>query len=260
MRICDTYQASIYRRQLDTETTLNEINSWAEKSTGGLINPMIEKPLASNSRMVLANAFYFRGLWATPFDKNDTYKSKFSCLDGTETTVDMMVYPDDTVSYTEGDILTTVYLPFGNGAYNMTFILPNEGVDLETAEATMTAEKLNTLASKAVKQPRALMIPKYSISDETYLRESLKTLGFEKIFSNDAYFPCINPYESLWVDDIIQKSIITVDESGAEGAATTITKMDNAAAAPIILNRPFIFLISEKSSGAILFVGDVKQL
>lgn len=257
---CDNYYASIYRRVLCSDPTKEEINRWADKHTKGIINPLLEKNISDDTRIVLINALYFYGTWANPFNSKETYTSKFTCQDGTKVNADLMVYPEIYFDFAENSLFEAFYLPFGNGAYRMTFLLPKKGVNLETAEAGVTSGELSRLEKNIFRQGGELLVPKFTVRAGGYLEETLGKLGYHNIFSPAADFSGINPEGPLWVDDILQKAEIRVDENGAEGAVSTMTGMDNSVGPRFAINRPFIFLISEKSSGAILFVGDVKKL
>ncbi len=260
---CDNYFAGIYRRQLSAVETMDEINSWAEENTEGIINNLLAKPLEDEARMTLANALYFYGSWVDSFDKELTHKAGFLCNSGKSVQADMMVYSKREVEYACSDGCEAVYLPFGNGAYRMSLILPDKDRDIDMFASALTSGMLDRLHAGAGIVENVLMLPKFEVAAETRFRETFDKLGFGRIFGQSADFSGISPARRLFIDDIIQKAVVKVDEEGAEGAAATLVVLDTSAgpdAGPIIFNRPFVFLISEKSTGAILFIGSVKEL
>lgn len=258
----DSYRAGIYRRNLDEQSITNEVNSWVGKNTNGVISKLIDRPFSADTRIALANALYFYGSWVHSFDKTLTHKASFSCIDGTVSEVDMMTYSENVVDVAHNDLFRAAILPFGNGAFNIAFILPAKGVSLESAEAAVSAKELRRLESSKRPDCVPLCLPKFEVESDIRLKESIKALGYESIFDTTADFGNINHLTPLWVDDIMQKAVVKIDEEGAEGAAATLTIMDTSAGpdASMIFDRPFIFAIYERSSGAILFVGDVKAL
>ena len=256
------YYAAIYRRDLSAVSTMEEINTWIARNTQGIIPSMLSQPFSEETRLTLANALYFYGSWVNSFDKSLTRKAPFTCMDGSLSQVDMMRYSENTVMCAYGEKLRAVYLPFGNKAYQMTFILPDRGVSLQEAKATLTADGLLRLESMKKEQFAPLEIPRFEVKGDLRLKNQLDKMGYGNMFTDKADFSLITPNDRLYVNDILQKAVVKVDEEGAEGAAATLIVMDSNSGMDdaLFFNRPFIFTISETSSGAILFVGDVKTL
>lgn len=262
---CDNYYADIFRRNLSLKATMDEINAWVEENTSGIIKNMLDKPLEDVVPLTLANAVYFYGSWVNSFDKEFTKEESFNNLGGDLSKVEMMRYSQNEIVYSENDFARAAYLPFGNGAYEMTLILPNKDVDFEAAMSSLTVEAINGLQDRKEDNVIPLSVPKFEVLGDITLKSAMTAVGYGKIFEESADFSRINPQSPLYIGDIIQKSKIKVDEEGAEGAAATLEIMCTSPGPDVEIptmyfNRPFIFLLTEKSSGAILFVGNVKKL
>ncbi len=259
---CLNYYAGIYRRDLTINSTIAEMNSWIVKNTKGKIPEMLSRPFSDDTHLTLINALFFYGSWVHSFDRNLTSKAKFTCLDGTESQVDMMTYSRNEVTCATGEKLRAVYLPLGNGAYEMTFFLPRDGVSLAEAREALTCEEFGRLAAEKKEQFASLRMPRFDVSGEVRLRDTLNEMGYGNMFTGSADFSRLSPWDGLFVGDILQRSIIKVDEEGATGAAATLIVMDSTSGQDdsLTFDRPFIFSVTECSTGAILFIGDVKQL
>lgn len=260
------YYASIYRRDLSTLSAMDEINSWVADNTNGMIPGMLSQPLGDDVRLTLANALYFLGTWVKAFDRELTSKEKFTCLDGTVSEVDMMTWSWPIVTYSKGENFRAIYLPFGNGAYEMTFILPYMGVNISESRDLLTAAELTRLSEARKKKGTGLYIPRFEVEGDVSLGATLREMGYGNMFSaSEADFTPATPKGGLYVSDIRQKAVIKVDEEGAEGSATTLVNAYGASGPypddePMKFDRPFIFMVYETSTGAILFIGDVKKL
>ena len=167
------------------------------------------------------------------------------------------------LGYYECDQYKMVRLPYGNGAFQMVVALPNEGKTLANVAAALEAEpsRLNMMANSHVK----LKIPKFETASTIYLKDVLKSMGMISAFQ---FFPFSNfsqmAEDPIMVTKIFQKSKIKVDEKGSEAAAVTVIGMEFATAAPpptpptvfeFYATRPFMYMIREVSTGAILFMG-----
>ena len=255
-QMSDVYAADSYLVDFLQPSTLDRINGWCSDKTKGLIPKMFEE-LDPQVQMILINALYFKGTWQVQFTKGQTASAPFYAASGQQTTADFMVagaseaftgYFDQTVSVAR--------LPYGNGAFYMEVIMPADR-DFAAFLETLTPDKLarwdaNTLQKFEIRFPKF----KAEFDTEKQLVPIMQALGMKKAFTFDAEFGKMSN-SSLYVSNMRQKAFVSVDEAGTEAAAVTEADMRKNAAGPMrmVFDRPFVYLIREKSTGSILFIG-----
>lgn len=243
----------------DARTT---INRWVSERTAGLIPELLKKNLAGCCALI--NTLYFKGEWKHNFDKELTTDANFTAHDGTVAKVPMMhsgcTYPG--AKYEDGTMM--VFLPYGNGNFVFTAIMPAQGVDPAQFAKTLTAAKWKEI-STTVTDHYYLTMPRFKLQSSHSLISPLQALGIYKAFdAAEADFSRLSPKDT-YICDVLQESKIIVDETGTEAASGTKIEMADSAVDPscietIKLNRPFMFVISESSTGTILFTGAVNKL
>lgn len=251
------YDATV-KNVIFNEATEKEINSWCSDNTEGKINSIVNN-LSPDTRMLLVNALYFKAHWAHPFTKEATYKAPFTKADGEVVEVDMM-QQSRFATYYEDDTMQATIKPFERGEYSMLLILPKEGFTV-TDVADKLASCYHTTFFKGKEYMLNLHMPKFKSEYGTSLKPMLKSIGIKRAFTNRAEFDKISK-RPLLIDDVIQKSYISVDETGAEAAAVTAVQMALTGMRPqerknLMLNRPFIYAITHNKTGDILFIGKV---
>ena len=251
----DYYDATTETRNFGDGETMNAINQWGCDHTMGMIpfifNEQTFNPFATS---YLLNAVYFKGLWTLKFNKNETQDELF---DGT-ITIPMMHLLND-LPYYENATFQAVSLPYGTGAYQMTVILPREGKSisdiLPQMNSNMWQELYTHLESVDVKLPRL------DITTQLNLVETMSALGMPSAFNAEtANIPnfCSTPQ---YISNMGQVAKIKLDEDGTEAAAITWIETETGSIdyEPVTYefhaNRPFLYVISEQSTGAILFIG-----
>lgn len=242
-----------------TEKAKQTINRWADDATKGTIKEL-SFSINDLTKIVLANACYLKGKWATPFEKEKTKKKMFHNQNGTTGIVDMM-HLTETFGFCnhENDPFMAVELPYCNETFSMLVVLPKEDKTLEEVLAIMEWSNI-----RLAKQEVEVEFPKFKI-EANYpeeIKNCVKEMGIERIFEAGS-LPGING--ELFVSQITQDTFINVDESGTEAAAVTIVGGDIMAAPPapiplICMDRPFAFAIRENTNGAILFMGKVVKM
>jgi serpin B len=245
------------------ETVRKEINSWVNHETNDKIHDLLpEGVLKPSTRMVLVNAIYFKADWRTPFDPNNTYEAPFHLLDSSAVQVNMMSESLSAVPYAQGDGYQAISLPYQGDTADMVIIVPEEG-RFEEFESTLDAQKLNEILGSM--QPGGglqLELPKFSFPTDFSLKEQLMALGMSNAFDPDrADFSGMTGKRDLYIDNILHKAFVAVDEKGTEAAAATAVIMDLTSImlpdVTLTVDRPFIFLIRDLHSGQVLFVGRV---
>lgn len=260
------YSAEVSNVDLDTENARRMINSWAKKQTKGLIPEFLTSTLPSTTRLMLINALYFKGPWAEKFNKNNTRDEIFTNADGSKSTVRMMSNSSMRVTaWTDGED-TLVNLPYGNGAFSMTLILPAEGCSAEKCIENITPERISSWQTTSHSSLTAwVKLPKFDIEfSPDNLIEILRSMGIRRAFTSEADFDKMAE-KKLFIGLVKQKARLIVDEEGTEAAAVSGTGMLDAAFSPMEkpnfhFDRPFVFFISEQSTSSILFMGKVTKL
>ncbi|MDR0700308.1 MAG: serpin family protein [Tannerella sp.] len=240
------------------------VNQWCEDNTNGLIKDMLENLAA----VEILNALYFKGDWSKhyDFDVTKTTKEDFTKEDGGKIKIDLM-NKKSALLYYEDEYLSYTSVPYGNKAYSMYFVLPNENVSFGEMTVQLAASGYWAQCIQAGRSPVEviLSVPKFKIEYKNKgLKDMLSQMGMEITCSSEAEFPHIAVGANFFIDRVTQKTYIQVDEKGTEAAAVTEIGMDSAAAPgeetpPKVFraDRPFLFLIQENSTGTILFMGKV---
>lgn len=241
------------------------INRWVSDQTEGKIQDLLPAgSITSSTVLVLTNAIYFSASWHYPFDEKLTQDGTFHLLDGTEVTVPMM-HQHEVFNYAEGDGYQAVELPYrGKDRFSwelsMVILLPEAG-RLEEFERSLDATRVAAIISELERKPVNLTMPKFRYDSSFSLRETLAAMGMPSAFSSAADFSGMDGSRNLFIGDVVHKAFVSVDEAGTEAAAATAVIMLTAAPpapeAVMSIDRPFIFLIRDIGTGAILFVGRV---
>ena len=254
------YDADVESLDFASPSALETINTWCSKKTEGMI-PKIVDQLDNNALAVLMNAIYFNGTWKSQFDKNDTEEERFQGYTRDVKRVKMM-HQNEKFYYTSNDDYAAVSLPYGNGTYTMTVILPNNGKSTTDVMNGLNADKFDKMSHNMEECIVDLKLPRFKTSTKSQLNKPISELGAPSIFiSGKADFSNMSA-TPMFVSAMIQKAKIEVSEEGTKAAAVTAGVMVMSALSTeeprhvaFHANRPFIYTITERNSGAILFIG-----
>ena len=258
--VTEYYDAEVSNMDFSkNKETTNKINKWCSDNTNGLI-PEIIKNVSPSMLAYLMNATYFKSQWKEKFPKENTSKAPFTAIDGSKTTVQMM-RNEKHFYYQDNDVLRGVNLPYGNGAYSMMVILPAEGKTLEDVTEYLNAEKWAEFVRSMVRCDVDLWLPKFETKFEIKLNDILSAMGMPSAFDPmKADFTAMSK-AALCLSLVKQNAVIKVDEEGTEAAAVSFAGMETAAAPGqhIVFHadKPFLYLITESSSGVVLFAGKI---
>jgi serine protease inhibitor len=246
-----------------SESVRKEINGWVSKKTNDKIQDLIPAGVLNPStRMVLVNAIYFKADWIYQFEPKDTHDAPFHLLDGSDVQVKMMSQSLSGVSYVQGNGYQAIELPYQGQSAAMDIILPDEGKFSEF-ESTFDAKKLDQiLAGMQPTNGIELGLPKFNFTAEFDLKDRLTSMGMTDAFDPDrADFSGMTGKKELYINTVLHKAFVAVDEKGTEAAAATAVIMEPASAmlpgVTMTIDRPFIFVIRDLPSGQILFIGRV---
>jgi serpin B len=246
----------------ETEPSRIAINKWVSNQTEGRIKDLIPQGAISElTRLVLTNAIYFNAAWEYSFNKDATADGPFYLLDGGQVTVPMMGQTES-FGYTAGEGYQAVELPYDGDELSMVILLPASG-NFETFEQELQAQQVDGIIEALQSTRVTLTMPKFEFESEFSLKDTLSEMGMSDAFSPvDADFSGMTGNRELFISDVIHKAFVAVDEAGTEAAAATAVIV-NTTSAPteptveVTIDRPFIFLIRDIQTGAILFVGRV---
>jgi serine protease inhibitor len=264
----------VNRRHFDSEVraedfsdpaTVDRINGWVDEKTRGRIEEIIDQ-IDADVVMYLINAIYFKGTWQYEFDKSKTSDAPFYALDGSTQTVKLMA-AQASFAYAEDDEVQAVDLPYGDGQYRMTVVLPKSGRDVNALVGSLDGAKWDGWTGAMQRRDVLVYLPKFRMERkyEAEMKAALSALGMGIAFEGGrADFRGINPLAELYISRVIHKTFVEVDEEGTEAAAVTavevaLTSFDPTQQQPVIMrvDRPFVFAIREQHTGVILFVGKV---
>jgi serpin B len=248
--------------------TAGKINIWCAEKTKGRIKEILGET-SCDLRLVLINAIYFKAKWQTPFPKEQTTKKSFFIDDNSQVDVDMMIKQDE-YSYTETPSFQILEMPYEKNRFSMIIFLPKEKkskVVLEQLSSDVNGQGLWQEAIGALSALRKIEINVHFPKFEFYntwnsVKEYLQSLGMTSPFGPFANFSGIST-EPLYIDKIIQKTFIKVDEESTEAAAVTMVGMRFAAEMPteplkeFMADHPFIYVIKDNQTQSILFIGQV---
>jgi serpin B len=247
----------------DPEGSRQNINHWVENQTNDRIKDLIPQGIIDqNTVMVLTNAIYFLGKWLYEFNTEETKNADFMLSSGTTVKVPTMgMKVEDGLNYYEDDDLQAVELPYKGGNLSMTILLPKGSIS--TLESSLTEEKLSDVSGEMKKAEIDVFLPKFEMTSEYTLKDPLMDLGMVQAFG-DADFSGMNGgYEPLQISEVLHKAFVKVDEEGTEAAAATAVVIRNYSGGPdtpiFRADHPFIFLIKERSTDSILFMGKLED-
>jgi len=235
------------------------INKWVEDNTNGKIKEIVEAPIDPLTVMFLINAIYFKGNWTYEFDKKLTGDEKFNKPDGSKVSCKMMEQKGK-FQYFYNEDFQAVDLPYGDGLYRMTVLLPHETKDIDSFIEEFNNADWSKWMSSFTEQEGFLYLPKFKLEYEISLNEVLKALGMKSAFK-DANFTKMSKLGGLFISEVKHKTFVDVNEEGTEAAAVTSVEVGYKSAYGFVMNvnRPFVFVIREKNSGTILFIGKVVE-
>ena len=267
--IYDSYISNL-KTYYDAEVKLlganavNDINNWCSKKTKGLIKKLLyQEDIPTDIAAILINALYFKGEWKEKFDKKDSFKGDFYTIDNTTSKVDFMS-GKKSAGYTKAETFTMASLDFGNRSFSARFILPNEDKTLnDCIEEIKTTGWEQITRWYTIHTKYTVKIPKFTIANNLNMKPIYQKMGITSAFNSSADFSNMSSISSIYVTDAFQSNYFKIDETGATAAsASGMVTGDGASRLipPFILDRPFIFALTEQSTGAILFIGKIEKL
>lgn len=252
------YAANVENLDFASPKALKHINQWCSDKTCRMI-PSIIDCLNPSDVAVLLNAIYFNGSWTHQFPKKNTRLENFQGYTRDIKKVDMM-QQERKFFYADNSRFAAVELPYGNGQYSMTVLLPNEGVSINDMMKQLTAGEFAKLQQQMSECIVDLKLPRFSTTTNVSLNAPLSALGAKTMFTSSADFSGMAD-AGVFVSAMLQKAKIEVSEEGTKAAAVTagviaLTALhEQPRHVKFHAKRPFVYTINEKNSNAILFIG-----
>ncbi len=247
------------------------INRWVKDNTNGKIKEVIKAPISGDIAALLLNALYLKADWSYPFDTDNTRAAPFFPGDGSEVVCQMMsrdteeddqIFGDDfeerPIVYFANDLFQGARLPYGKEGFRMTILLPEPSLTADDLIEQLTLDNWTAWQELPTQSRFWLQMPKFKFEFETRLNDILVAMGMPAAFDpGQADFGNLFVDGVGWIDEVKHKTFVQVDEKGTEAAAVTVVIFVDSMPPAMIVNRPFVFVIHEVESGAILFVGKV---
>ena len=244
-----------------SERARSRINAWVEEKTGGKIRDLLRPPSpSSDTSLLLTNAIYFRSAWASPFSKAATRDEAFRGGEGREVQVPMM-HRTGRLAYLDGDAFQAVEIPYEGNRLALMVLLPKAVDGLAAFADSVSANSLSDWSGRMQPRPVDLALPRFRIETGIEVQGVLQTMGMTLAFGGDADFSGMNGRRDLAISGVVHKAFVDVDEDGTEAAAATAVTMKRMSVArpepPVAFraDHPFLFLIRDKTTGSVLFLG-----
>ena len=256
-----SFEAEITGLPFD-DAAKDRINKWASDKTKGKIPKVLDK-IQPQQVMFLLNALYFKGDWQTRFDPKKTQDAPFKLENGQSKNVRMM-YAESDFAVGAGSNYNAVRLPYANGQFNMTLLIPKGENTVDAVLDEITGEGWAKLNSGMAEKGITVGLPKFTLDYSAQLKTTLQGMGIKRAFSETtAQLGKINKMAQLYIDFVKQDAYLGIDEQGTEAAAVTTIGVGLTSAGPeparFICDRPFGLVISENTSNTILFMGRIKN-
>jgi serpin B len=236
------------------------INKWVSAKTHGKISKIVDE-IDPNTIVFLINAIYFKGAWKTAFDKKKTKEGEFKLLNGKTVKVPMM-RGEGHFNHFKGPKFEAISLPYGKeGKMSMYVFLPDEGSNLDELYETLKNYGWKTLFEQFRSAEGEIALPRFKIEYGRELRDALTALGMGIAFDQmraDFRNLCF-AHQRVYLQGVLHKSFIEVNEEGTEAAAVTSVRIGITALPQrfkMVVDRPFFFLIRDNETGLILFMGE----
>ena len=254
------FDAAVRELDFSDPQAVDIINGWIEDKTNDKIRDMLDY-IPSNAVMYLINAIYFNATWKYEFDKSQTAEGSFYLDGGGSHPADFMKVKG-LFNYTVTEDFSAVEMPYGDSTFSMVVMLPSGESTTDDLISQMDLSYWNTWYENATVRNVQIELPKFKYGFKSLLNDPLIDLGLEIAFSDGADFSRITSGADLYISRVIHQTFIDVQEEGTEAAAATIVEIRETSAGgdstPIFrADKPFLYIIKENSTGAILFMGKV---
>ena len=258
------YDAEVQALDFSSPSATATINGWCARKTNNKIKEIV-KQVDPTTFMYLINAVYFKGAWTTRFEKKNTRSGDFRRADGSTQTVQMMNLMD-TFRYASSNVCDYLEMDYGNHAFSMVIMLPKDGKTTRDVIAMMDGKKwADAIQSLTLKEIHVLL-PRFKAECEYPMHKYIlpdmgMKIPFNPMLADLSGIADISAFGRLFISSVIHKTFVQVDEEGTEASGVTnVGVMPTGESSFFIVDRPFLFVIREKSTGVILFIGEIGEI
>lgn len=249
------YNAKVSGLDFSNPSSVDTINDWVSYHTNDKIKELVDE-ISPGDICFLINAVYFNGQWTQVFDRDQTRVKRFYRPNGENSECNLMdVLGAFNVFY--DDKLIAAELPYGNKAFAMYVFMPRKSTQTlaDFFEESLLG-RWPAIRNDFYIDTTRIKLPQFSFENDFKLKTHLKSLGLNEAFESSADFSKMGP-GPLWISKVRQKTFIDVNEDGTEAAAATAISVVGSALIPYTFNRPFIYVIADRATGTIIFIGQV---
>lgn len=263
-RTSELYGASVESLDFAAPDALERLNGWVSKETRGMIPVLVQAgDLNPDLMLLILNAVYFKGEWAQRFDPAETREGTFTLADGRRVTVPLMVR-SGRFDYAEDDALQAVRLPYRGDRFEMVVLLPRAGSRLAGSPERLTPEVWERCSTRLLPRSGTLRLPRFRLGFEAELRPVLSSMGMQIAFQPGADFSAMFDRGAgpAAIGKVRHKTALDVNEAGTEASAASSVHVEKAAPSPpftMDVDRPFLCILREKSTGLFVFLGWVGE-
>jgi len=250
-----------YKTEINTLKDVEQINKWCSDNTHGKISKIIES-IKPDDAMILLNAIYFNGLWKYPFDKKQNNEHNFMNYNKEPKKTEFMSL-ENKFNFYEDEEVQAIFLKYQKESLSALIILPNKEIDLNEYIQNFENEKFSLIIGKSSEKDLNINLPKFEISYESEMIPFMKNLGVKEAFTSNADFTGIYKEKNIFINQIMHKTFIKVDEKGTEAASVTDANMELSLPLPIDVDHPFLFIVTADdlpSKHKILFISKIECL
>ena len=250
-----------YNAEINTLNNIETINNWCKEKTHGKINKIINE-INPQDVMILLNGIYFNALWKIPFDKKNNCEKIFFNFNKEEKNVKFMSIKEKFKFY-DNEEIQVVFLKYKKESLNAIIILPNNDINLDDYIKNFTKEKFGEIITNAKETKIVLNLPKFEVNYETELKTYLNKLGINQAFNFDANFSGIIQEKNIFINQILHKTFIKVDEQGTEASSVTEAELMLDLPLEVNVDHPFLFVVTNDelpSNHRILFLAKIEAL
>lgn len=238
----------------DPAGVASDINAWIADRTGDHIKDLITEPMVAGSRLLLVNALYFKASWQVPFSEVSTTDEPFTLLDGSEVSAPTMK-GSIALAAAEGDGYRVADLAYTDPGLSLTIVLPDEGQFEDVLSALTWGDLSAVIASEVGCSECYAELPRFTVESKPAIKAALEAMGMGAAFGGA--YPGINP--DLTLAGVDQAGFVALTEQGTEAAAATVAEFTDTAEEPpfepVLVNRPFLWMVRELETGSVLFAG-----
>jgi serpin B len=258
-RTQEFYGAKVTNLDFSATEALATINNWVSENTNGKIKTILNQ-LNPQTILILINAIYLKGIWTSPFDKENTHDRVFTLLDGTQKPYPMMSQ-GGTYRYYQGENFQAISLPYRSERLSVYIFLPEQDSNLQAFHKNLNAANWDKWMNQFHKMKGTIVLPRFKLEYQVELKDVLITLGMGAAFMGGFQQMCAQPAA---ISKVIHKTFLEVNEEGSEAAAVTAVEVTRSFSSEptfrMIVDRPFFCFIRDNQTGTILFMGSIMDL